>query len=1126
MGARRIATHRYHDHENRPLSVTNAQIELAAEYRNLLVADSESSVRYGRYVRLIPTLLECQTAHLLFVLDKHAKEIVSCGTPKGGLPISFSFGEILAQRDSAAVGNVKQEHPTVNAGVIASYICAPIIISGLRLCLLLATDDKVREWASGEVEQLQDVAQMLVSNLEVTRERHLISVQRRMQRSLVQFVRGNLSTVDNEAYNGKGAKHTGSLYSDLDEDLEAEDAEDETEQVETSKMNVMFDFSAKLIRRTLKVSGCVLINIENLTELENIKADFPARSTIMGACFLKHLRTADWHEKHSENSMSTRDSTSIGSDEAMLQELQTRNVPRDDTFDARGLSAPWLKQFLEDHPRAITFNETSLPEALKILLPAGVQSCLVSPIYDSNAKAFALIVVFDDKHGEFTKADAHYVEAFGSSIYAEVLNQSLQKANDAKSLFISKVSHEFRTPLHGVLASAEFLNDMAETTPAQLGFIQTIDMCGRTLLDIINHVLDYSKLSFSKDVLAVESGSPSITYEDFDVVEVAEQVLSTAFSSYEFKRINDHVDVQKADSQQSRSDSDSGSMWEALGRNLEVLVMADYRPQGYIINSDLGAFRRIVLNLLGNALKYTSSGHVTLELKLIPTDADGLEELEIIISDTGIGIAKSFLIEMFRPFTQEDHFSAGTGLGLSIVKELCNKLHGTIDVVSKKKKGSRFFVSYPVVLKKAAVTLFHGAGVRRDLEKIKFHYLHSEDSDGEASLANDVVATDLLRRCTIGHLKHWYNMEDVSLEEAEILVTDDNGYAKNRSTVLGFTGPILTLCSTTAKYEKTKRRHSSALQVFVTKPCGPIRLGQTLMDCLTKARNLARMNTNLSRLQAPSISGVCEDMTVHDTWQPSPPPSVSSNVLLEDPSETRYNITGGTRRTIKEEQKEQNLAEMFNMMTMGKISRGLSRSGTINESSRMGEAESSLPEHAEEFTSRETPLSPPPAPQRENSVESSHTADFDTRKRHCLIVEDNPINMMLLVAFAKQRNITVTTAVNGALAFERVKERPRSYDAILMDINMPVMNGFQSIEAIRKYERENEQTPAKIVALTGLSTPEDQKLARDLGADAFFTKPVKMRDLAELFVEWKVLPAVERSVSSDSASSVTAKPAS
>lgn len=140
------------------------------------------------------------------------------------------------------------------------------------------------------------------------------------------------------------------------------------------------------------------------------------------------------------------------------------------------------------------------------------------------------------------------------------------------------------------------------------------------------------------------------------------------------------------------------------------------------------------------------------------------------------------------------------------------------------------------------------------------------------------------------------------------------------------------------------------------------------------------------------------------------------------------------------------------------------------------------------------------------------------RKKHILVVEDNPINMMLLVAFAKRKGLAVTTAANGKIAIDRVRDRSQNFDAILMDINMPICNGFVAMSHIRQFEIESERPRCHIAALTGLSTTEDRAEAKSQGADAFFTKPVKLKALAELMHAWGVLdtPAVhEHDKSSD-----------
>lgn len=595
---------------------------------------------------------------------------------------------------------------------------------------------------------------------------------------------------------------------------------------------------------------------------------------------------------------------------------------------------------------------------------------------------------------------------------------------------------------------------MPDTTPAQLGFVRTIDTCGRTLLEIINHVLDFSKLSFGNKVLETEPVPQTIALEDFDVVDVAEQVLATAFSSYEFKRINDHLDVQKTNSQRSRSDSDSGSLTETMGRNVEVLLQADHRPQGYVIHSDLGAFRRILLNLLGNALKYTHLGHVILRLSLQADEAvAGLETLQISVNDTGIGIATSFLIEMFKPFSQEDEFSAGTGLGLSIVKELTTKMHGTIDVQTRKHQGSCFTVSYPAIVRASRPTLFPGAGSSRDLQGLKFYYYLDPETDSD----NSEGASTLLRSSTISHLVNWFGMTLVEAQNADVMITDD-------TMEHNFPGPILTFCSTTAKYERHRTRRSRPLQFLLTKPFGPLKLGEAMSQCLALSSSISRLQSDTAAT-GPHISMNSQEVrhASPDGHDESSAASISSTV--RNTSNTS-NITGGSRRTIKDEQNADNLEELYNLHLGAKARRdSLVRTRTSSNprpsmfprtastrsrrtesidftqsdepdadaGSVSGEGKSnsqviksSVPEHVA--------MSRPEAASEILSSDNIESDDDSDKKKHVLIVEDNPINMMLLVAFAKQHRLTATTAANGQIAYERVRGRARNYDAILMDI--------------------------------------------------------------------------------------------
>ena len=1015
------------------------EAKMKDEYRACLQSES-CTTSSTRYAKLLVQLLRCQSVQILSECDKTCTEIGSYGHSRVlDVGLVSSFVTNFAGTKTLAINDLMGASETSirtlrESGVAKSLIAAPITADHLRIGVLIVCDTTARSWTDVDVEAVTNVATALSTNALVEKERHMLSIQKRMQKSLVQFVRGNLASSQKR----DGSAPMASLISDLDEDLDAEDVDDETVQIETSRMNVMFDLSARLIRRTLNASGCVLVNIEGLSEYENINAEMSARSTIMGACFIKTLRSHEWHE---ELEYDLEKAKSEGSSSRSAEcEMQNKNVRRTEVFNALGLSGEWLKETLADHPRALAYEREDIPKELARMLPSGVSSCMLAPIYDTNNQAFALIVVFNKARRPFLKHEGHYLEAFSSSIYAEVLNQNLQAANDAKALFISKISHEFRTPLHGILASAEFLNDMPVTTQAQLGFVQTIDTCGRTLLDIINHVLEYSKLKFTNRTLdRAEQIEPNIL-EDFDLIEVTEQVLQTAYSSYEFKRIADQVDEHKGSSKHESSESSEGSRPMMLLRNIEVVIDADYRPHGYMVHADKGAYRRILLNLLGNALRYTLNGHIIIQIKLTPSETTGLEQLSVGVIDSGIGISKRFLDDLFKPFSQEDEFSTGTGLGLSIVKELVTKLHGTITVKSKKNEGSTFIASYPIICKEPAKKLFPGDGIARELRGVKFHY---------RPLSNEDDATRTLRRTAISQLVNWFGMQLAECHDADLMIIDERAEDMDdiEQALETFNGPVLSLSSTVVKYERGLRGSSHNLQSFVAKPLGPLKLGDAVSQCLAQAKNLTRLTPGLASLYLD---------------RPSSPTSEGSAAPTVRPTNT--NITGGARRSIKDEREERALADVYEL------------------------------QHKE----GDIPASPLARQQSNQSSESAH-------KPHILVVEDNPVNMMLLVRFGKQRGLKVSTAANGALALDLITSKTKQFSAILMDIGMPIMNGHICMSRIRQHEQENGQEPVKIAALTGLSSESDQREALKSGANAFMTKPIRMKELGEILKEWKII---------------------
>ena len=238
----------------------------------------------------------------------------------------------------------------------------------------------------------------------------------------------------------------------------------------------------------------------------------------------------------------------------------------------------------------------------------------------------------------------------------ERLVSKAEAADRAKSEFLANMSHEIRTPMNGILGMAELLSKSALDT-RQKTFTEIIMKSGVALLTIINDILDFSRL---------DAGQMQLKLAPFDPLEAVEDVATLLASS-------------------------------AAEKDIELII----RRAGDVpamINGDAGRFRQIVTNLLGNAVKFTESGHVVTTLAGCPCD-DGGVRLDLIIEDTGIGIPADKLDTIFEQFSQVDSSSTrrheGTGLGLAISERLAKLQGGTISVTSTEGLGSAFTVSLP-----------------------------------------------------------------------------------------------------------------------------------------------------------------------------------------------------------------------------------------------------------------------------------------------------------------------------------------------------------------------------------------------------------------------------------------------
>jgi signal transduction histidine kinase/CheY-like chemotaxis protein len=245
----------------------------------------------------------------------------------------------------------------------------------------------------------------------------------------------------------------------------------------------------------------------------------------------------------------------------------------------------------------------------------------------------------------------------------EIANKEALKAAAAKASFLSTMSHEIRTPLNGVIGATSLL-ETTHLDPEQKRFVDTIHSSSEALLSVVTEVLDFSKIDSDRMTLDL---APVI------LVELLEQVIDIVADKARSKRIE-------------------------IFYELDPLLPT-------VVELDPVRIRQILLNLLGNAIKFTHRGYVSLQVSLVHQGTDQPEinskdRLLFAVADTGIGISHEHLESIFEPFAQADSSTTrrfgGTGLGLAIVRKLCTVMGGSINVASEMGKGSTFSATIPL----------------------------------------------------------------------------------------------------------------------------------------------------------------------------------------------------------------------------------------------------------------------------------------------------------------------------------------------------------------------------------------------------------------------------------------------
>lgn len=305
-------------------------------------------------------------------------------------------------------------------------------------------------------------------------------------------------------------------------------------------------------------------------------------------------------------------------------------------------------------------------EILRLLVAfPGARHILFVPLYDSTSGCFIGSFAWSTSATRIFSIENHlsYLVAFGHSVMSEVSRLNTLSADHAKGDFISNVSHELRSPLHGILASVEFLADTV-LDGFQRSLVDTVDICGRTLLDTIEHVLDFSKIK----KYGLESIQPMGVVADLDVSAVIEEVLEGVFAGFEFNGLSSQglADTTKSRTRDPSNMNDkkikaTDELQFGISNDLLTVILdIDFRDQ-WKFPTVPGAWRRLTMNIFGNALKYTHDGYIKVKLQARSISSvnsnmnDSIERtmVTLTISDSGQGMSSEFMkTKLFMPFSQ------------------------------------------------------------------------------------------------------------------------------------------------------------------------------------------------------------------------------------------------------------------------------------------------------------------------------------------------------------------------------------------------------------------------------------------------------------------------------------------
>ncbi|KAJ5295991.1 hypothetical protein PENANT_c001G11481 [Penicillium antarcticum] len=346
---------------------------------------------------------------------------------------------------------------------------------------------------------------------------------------------------------------------------------------------------------------------------------------------------------------------------------------------------------IQENQSAASQNLHDISSQLATQFP-DAESVLFIPLWDWNkSRWLAGTLVWTVKPQRVLGLEElGFFRVFSNSIISEVARAEWDAAEKSKSDFISSISHELRSPLHGLLGSLELLQG-TKLEPAQADMLKIIESCGLTLLDVLDHLLDFTKINNlrggdnPKDTISKLSTNVDLG----TLIEDVSGILYTSQTTGDKNKPQSEAEVFLSYANRSSNARDMD--------NLDVVVRIDTQ-NSWKVHSVAGAWRRIVMGLVGNSMKWTQQGVIEVSLSNVGADSDSDPLLaRLSVMDTGSGISPDYLRHsVFSPFSQEDSLSEGVGLGLSLVHKLVTFLGGHIDIKSELGVGTQVDVYIPV----------------------------------------------------------------------------------------------------------------------------------------------------------------------------------------------------------------------------------------------------------------------------------------------------------------------------------------------------------------------------------------------------------------------------------------------